>query len=683
MIVGTQKRPRVLRWYHAGPLLFGDWGTSRLYVLGLAFYYTGHASPLYLAAMSLIMAAVAWAYTVVCRSFPEGGGVYTAARQIHPTLAVIGATLLLCDYIVTAALSAVEGFHYFGAPGNWVVGLCVVTIFLVGIVNWLGARSAGTFALLIAVVAIATSAVLGAMCLPLMAKGAGTVSGAHGQSLWEGWESLVRIVLALSGVEAVANMTGLMTQPVARTAKRTIWPVLAEVIVLNMIFGLAFNALPQVIGTHVPDYQTYEVAAGLAPENVPADVKEYRDTALKVLATHTGTGLLGAEAGRVFGVVCGAIFGLLLLSATNTAIMAMVSVMYSMSHDRELPRFLGKLNFSGVPWIGLLLACAVPALLLMFEADVKSLGELYAIGVVGAITINFLSCAANRGLALGRWERRGLWSLGGLMAVIEATIIVAKPNATIFAGSIIALVLAARAGVRAYDRRRASGPAEPEIGWMGLLQVPAALDRPGARIMLAARGRHQGEFAVDLARRRKAVLFAIYVRTLRLIDVAPGAVPRIEDDREALESLGAVALLAHQYGVPFVPIYVASPDVAEEILDYTVTFGCDTLIMGKSARRLFSRKLEGDFVVRVAEALPEGVALITRESVPHPMGTPPHPAQALPSGAAPGTDGTPAAEVRPGHAPMRDGPGAGSIYSVRIPDPEPNGARTQEPGPGA
>ncbi|MBL8876988.1 MAG: amino acid transporter, partial [Phycisphaerae bacterium] len=100
MLVLENRPPRNLKWYHAGPLLFGDWGTSRLYVLGLAFYYTAHASVLYLAAMSLIMAAVAWAYTVVCRCFPDGGGVYSAARRLSPTLAVLGATLLLCDYIV-------------------------------------------------------------------------------------------------------------------------------------------------------------------------------------------------------------------------------------------------------------------------------------------------------------------------------------------------------------------------------------------------------------------------------------------------------------------------------------------------------------------------------------------------------------------------------------------------------
>ena len=51
-MLATGERPRELRWYHAGPMLFGDWGTSRLYVLGLAFAYTSRASFWYVAAMS-------------------------------------------------------------------------------------------------------------------------------------------------------------------------------------------------------------------------------------------------------------------------------------------------------------------------------------------------------------------------------------------------------------------------------------------------------------------------------------------------------------------------------------------------------------------------------------------------------------------------------------------------------
>src|SRR4029078_12851071 len=87
------KRPRELRWYHAGPMLFGDWGTSRLYVLGLAFFYTGSAPTWVMRALSGLLIPVGWAYSVICRLYPDGGGVYSSARHRSQTLAVVGALL--------------------------------------------------------------------------------------------------------------------------------------------------------------------------------------------------------------------------------------------------------------------------------------------------------------------------------------------------------------------------------------------------------------------------------------------------------------------------------------------------------------------------------------------------------------------------------------------------------------
>jgi amino acid transporter/nucleotide-binding universal stress UspA family protein len=613
----TESRPRNLKWFHAGPLLFGDWGTSRLYVLGLAFYYTGHASVFYLSVMAVLMTGVAWAYTVVCRCFPDGGGVYAASRRLNPTLSVFAATLLLCDYIVTAALSAVEGFHYFGVPSYLVVWLCIATLGVIGVINWLGAQSAGRFALGIAVLAIAASGLIGLLCLPMLPRGLASVTP-HAEGVvgpWARWESLVRIVLALSGVEAVANMTGLMRRPVGRTAKRTIWPVLIEVVVLNLVFGIALNALPPLSQPRTPDYIALEVRAGLDSDAVPAEVKAYRDTAVKLLATEAASNVAGPTAGRIFGIGTSVVFGLLLLSAVNTAVMAMVSVTYSLAQDKELPRALTRLNYSGVPWIGLVIACLLPAGILLLEADVKALGELYAIGVVGAITINLLSCARNRELTIGPWERRGLLALGLVMLAVELTIIVAKPNATLFAGVVTGAVLATRLGLRLTRGPAPAALPEPATGWLAEVKrepLKLAGDRP--RVMLAARGRYQSEFAVDFARRRNAVLFAVYVRTLRVMDVEPGRIPRLEDDRDAQEALGTTAILAREAGVPFVPIYVTSADIADEILDYTVTYGCDTLIMGKTRRSFFSRAVTGDVVARVAELLPDGVALITRRA---------------------------------------------------------------------
>jgi hypothetical protein len=154
--------------------------------------------------------------------------------------------------------------------------------------------------------------------------------------------------------------------------------------------------------------------------------------------------------------------------------------------------------------------------------DDKALSELYAIGVVGAIAINMLCCWHSKELPIGRWERRGLLAIGILMTAIGLTIVYAKPHAAYFAGSIIVGVLIARFFVRraaAASATREPLPT-PAAGWLQEIkdasrQLPASK----ARIMLAARGRDNAEFAVDLARRRQAALFTIYVRTLRMLDV--------------------------------------------------------------------------------------------------------------------------------------------------------------------
>ena len=108
------QRPRNVNWFQAGALLFGDWGTSRLYVLGLAFLVAGRSSFWLIGAMSLLILVVGWAYTHICRLYPGGGGVYTAGRRRARILGVIGALLLFADYTITASLSSVEAFHYFG-----------------------------------------------------------------------------------------------------------------------------------------------------------------------------------------------------------------------------------------------------------------------------------------------------------------------------------------------------------------------------------------------------------------------------------------------------------------------------------------------------------------------------------------------------------------------------------------
>ena len=661
----TDSRPRNLRWIHAGPLLYGDWGTSRLYVLGLAFLYTGHASIVYLAAIGLLMLAVSWAYTIICRCFPDGGGVYTAARQLSPTLSVVGSTLLLSGYIMTAAISVIEAFHYFHVPKHLVLPLAVVAIVLVGGVNWLGAKSAGKFALVIALVALGVSAVMAVLSIPYFIEGINRISFSYFLETSPGhaWVNFTKICLALAGVEAVANMSGLMKQPVEREAKRTIWPVSIEVVGLNLVFGLALTALSfTILSTSMIDIETpdeirlqgtrsafietlpteqqasYSITtgftltedqvSGLSEESSHAyelieehehAVEQYTNASMRIIAKETATNALGEGFGNIFATIAGITFGLLLLSATNTAIMAMVSVFFAMAQDDELPKPLTKLNYSGVPWVGLIASVIIPIIVILVEQDVTVLASLYVLGVTGAITVTVLSSAFNKDLDIGKKSRIAMWFLGLFLFSISMTIAVTQPISTAFSGALVALALGVRTIRSSTTDKTGDAVEAPTTGWLKMLQdITININPDKPKIMLAARGRYQSEYAVDIAKRREATLFAIFVRPIRVMDLRPGQEPRIETDESAQEALGTTAMLAKEAGVSFVPIFVTSQSIADEILDYTVTYGCDTLIMGKSRRSVFSRKLEGDVVSTISETLPDGITLITRSAeTPH------------------------------------------------------------------
>jgi amino acid transporter/nucleotide-binding universal stress UspA family protein len=673
MIVSHQERPRELKWYHAGPMLYGDWGTSRFYVLGLAFYFALFSSFYYILGVGILVAAVGWAYTVVCRVYPDGGGVYSAARQISPLLSVIGALLLFADYAVTAALSAFDGWHYFGLESGFAVklGACLSILFL-GFINYIGPKRAGTFALVVAAATLVLTLILVGFSIPHLADGWRAIQPME-SGISHRWITLVNVVLALSGVEAVANMTGIMVLPVSKTAKKSIWPVLIEVVGFNLVLAIAMLALPGVMRTRsIMQPGEFQRPASLY-EDADEEIAHYRDAnpdwdkdtgktdsgiaayerfanrvdARAKFNTHSGTNeedmknkvlrVMGeVYVHRYFGIICGFVFGLLLISAVNTVIGGMMSVAYVMARDTELPHAFTRLNLFGVPWIGLIPALLVPILLLCIFNTLETLADLYAIGVVGAIAINLTCCTINKKLPVKLWERLSIGAIAAVMIAIELTLAVEKPHALYFVVIILAVGLGARLFTKSYLPARArmkAGPTPEQLTKaryrgvevptvapparapveeaLAFGTAPEELDMSKPHLMVATRGGQRLlTFAADYAKQMGAILFVLYVRQWNVQFAVEGTAPTLEEDKEAQNVFRMAEKSCKEKQIPMVPIYVVSRDVADSILDFAATYDVRALLMGVSRQGTLLRALRGDVLASVADQLPQDIPLL-------------------------------------------------------------------------
>ncbi len=597
------KRPRVLSWFHAGPMLFGDWGTSRLYVLGLAFAFTGQASVWFMGAMCLLLVAVGWAYEVICRNFPDGGGVYSAARQRSESLAVIGGLLLCADYVVTAALSALDAFHYVHVshPSLWAAG----SILLVGVVNYYGPTKAGTLALVAALATIAFSLTIAVGSTSEISH---VVVTAPTGNPFHWWSQFVGIILAISGVEAVANMTGIMKEPVARTARLSIWPVLIEIVVLNMVLTIAMQAIPlSVLG-----------------DGNPANAHTaHRDDMLKLMAAH----FIGPK----FAAVAGLVFAALLLSAVNTAVTDLVSIQFMMARDKELPGFFGGLNRWGMPVLPLAIGTLIPMATVLLAPDVGVLAELYAIGVVGAIAINLGVCGTNKKLAIKEWERIAMLILAIFMTAVWVTIAWEKPRALMFAGAIMGVGLLARFMARNYSKigqwmlapvphlyHGETPPAFPTPARsLEATRSPSPAETkapsvPGwkKKYLVATRGNpNLLRFAFEHAKSQDAEILLLFIRYVA-VDTGGARQQDLEVDAEALALETMSEQLATEYGVHCRFLYTTATDVAESLLDIAVTHGVETVIVGASRRGGLWRAMKGDVIQSLGYLLPESISLL-------------------------------------------------------------------------
>lgn len=611
MIASNTKRPRNVDWTRAAAILYGDWGTSKAYVIGLAFAVGGYSSFWLIAAMCLLTALVGVNYMAICKHYPDGGGVYASVRHRSEVISIAGAFLLVADYIVTAALSALSAFQYLGQY----VGIphpefcAAACILIIGGLNVFGPKHTGGLAVLVSVPTAIVVVLLGLFCLPHLGVAIHNVQPLTG-GFGKNWEAFVGMVLALSGVEAIANATGVMklnpgstdAKPnVSKTSTKAILVVMLEVCIFTALLALAMHALPNLV-INKDDVD--------APGH--SGVRDY-------MLAYMAEVFVGGGAGHIAAIVVSVVFALLLLSAVNTAIVDLIAISYLMSRDGELPPHFQKLNKFGVPNAGIIVATIVPAILVIAVKDVGGLANLYAVGVVGAIATNLGASSTDKKLDLVNWERILMFCTFLIMLAIELSLFWTKPDARAFAITILAigLFLRALAAESAHRKRKvaaAAQPATPPVAEPPPLPMTDTAftvkthEVDGNPMMCAVRGLGKTlDFAIEEAKECHRPLYLLFVRTLPVLSEEDHKRKWQEDD-EAREIFTQARTKAA--GHPVYPCYAVSDSVADTIVDITATVGATHLILGAPERSGLAQLLRGSIIREISDSLPEDIHLL-------------------------------------------------------------------------
>src|SRR5438552_3790696 len=146
------------------------------------------------------------------------------------------------------------------------------------------------------------------------------------------------------------------------------------------------------------------------------------------------------------------------------------------------------------------------------------LADLYAVGVVGAIATNLGASSTDRKLSIKAWERALMFGTFVVMAAIEMSLLIDKPNARYFAVTILAVGLILRGLVHERrmkkEARKAFGVAPEQLAIdlaRPKTEAFASADSQSLLCAIRSAGRTL-DFALRETERLNARLYVLFVR---------------------------------------------------------------------------------------------------------------------------------------------------------------------------
>jgi amino acid transporter len=380
-----------------------------LLVLGLGGVALLHLSVWLAAAVVVLLIVVVASYRQTCFAYPNGGGAYAVSKDnLGEDAALVAASALLIDYVLTVAVSVVAGVAAITSAAPELQGdavwLSLAFVIVLTVVNLRGIKESGrAFAIPTYGFVVAVYLMLAFGFAKVLFGDGVTAETAHHQlhqvaqtggllTVFLALRAFASGCTALTGVEAISNGVPAFRPPKSRNAAGTL--VGMGVLATTMFAGI--TALALLAHVHMDEHATQR-------------------TALSQVA-------LASFGGGVLFYLLQAFTAAILVLAANTAFNGFPVLASILGRDGYLPHQLShrgdRLVFSN----GIVLLAGVASLLIVvFDAQVNRLIQLYILGVFLSFTLSQLGMVRH-------WQRvggpRSKQLINGTGAVITGVVLV-------------------------------------------------------------------------------------------------------------------------------------------------------------------------------------------------------------------------------------------------------------------
>ena len=340
------------------------------------------------AAVVIVYFTVIASYRQTVHAYPGGGGDYEVVeRNLGPRSGVFVASSLLIDYVLTVAVSISAAVANLGSIIPFVeqhnVWFAVGFIVIIMTFNLRGVRESGAlFAIPVYLFIASIFAMIGWALIEMFIFGESLLAESAGWDIvaQDSYAGLALAFLvarafssgttALTGIEAVANGVPAFKEPKSRNAATTL--ALLGFISMAMFAGITWLAVRVQVKITESDADLIGLPAGQAQKTVIVQIADavFHRSGFPVLVIAIATATI-------------------LALAANTAFTGFPVLGSVLARDGYLPRQLhtrgDRLAFSN----GIMtLASLAIVLVIVFQADVSSLIQLYIIGVFVSFTLS-------------------------------------------------------------------------------------------------------------------------------------------------------------------------------------------------------------------------------------------------------------------------------------------------------